>query len=324
MMQSSPPSVADVVAAQVRIAPYVKRTPILTNEAVDARAGASIYLKAESLQRFGAFKARGAFNRIASFAPEERRNGVVAFSSGNHAQATAGAAREFGIPAVIVMPSDAPKVKVDNTRALGGEVVLYDRINEDREAIGAAIVAERGLALVKPFDDPFVIAGQGTAGLEMAEELDQLDVAFVPSSGGGLASGVALALRARFPEIRVYAVEPEGHDDVVRSLASGRREINAPGVRSFCDALLSDRIGVLPFVIAQEHFAGAMAMSDAAVADAMRTAFREYKLVLEPGGAIALAAALSGRVDIRGARVAVIASGGNVDPEVFARVIAGQ
>lgn len=323
-MTVSPPTIADVEAARVRIAPYVKRTPLLTNEVVDARAGATLFLKAESLQRFGAFKARGAFNRIASFTAEERRNGVLAFSSGNHAQATAGAAREFGVPAVIVMPSDAPKVKVDNTRALGGEVVLYDRLSEDREAIGAAIVAERGLALVKPFDDPFVIAGQGTAGLEIAEDVQGIDVAFVPSSGGGLASGIALALTARFPGVRVYAVEPEGHDDVARSLASGRREVNAPGVRSFCDALLSDRMGILPFAIAQENFAGALAMSDATVMEAMRTAFREYKLVLEPGGAIALAAALSGRVNIKGARVAVLASGGNVDPDLFAKVLSGQ
>jgi len=318
------PTITDLEAARVRIAPYVKRTPVLTNEAIDARIGAKLFVKAESLQRFGAFKARGAFNRIASFTTEERRNGVLAFSSGNHAQATAGAAREFGLPAVIVMPSDAPRVKVDNTRALGGEVVLYDRITEDREAIGAAIVAERGLALVRPFDDPFVIAGQGTAGLELAEDVDGIDIAFVPSSGGGLASGVALALTARFPGVRVYAVEPEGHDDVVRSLASGQREVNAPGVRSFCDALLSDRMGVLPFAIAQERFAGALAMSDAAVADAMRVAFREFKLVLEPGGAIALAAVLSGKVDLKGKRVAIIASGGNVDPELFARVIAAQ
>jgi len=324
MMPDTPPVFADVDAARTRVSPYIKRTPLLTNAVVDARAGASIFLKAESLQRFGAFKARGAFNRIASFSDVERRNGVLAFSSGNHAQATAGAARAFGVPAVIVMPSDAPKVKIDNTRALGGEVALYDRVSEDREAIGAEIVAARGLALVRPFDDPFVIAGQGTVGLEIAEDLDDLDIAFVPSSGGGLASGVALALTARFPQVRVYAVEPEGHDDVVRSLASGRREVNAPGVRSFCDALLSDRMGVLPFAIAQEKFAGALAVDDAAVAEAMRVAFREYKLVLEPGGAIALAAALSGRIDIKGARVAVIASGGNVDPDLFARVLAGQ
>jgi len=318
------PTFADVEAARTRIAPHVKRTPTLTNAAVDARLGAQLFLKAENLQRFGAFKARGAFNRIVSFSPEERKSGVLAFSSGNHAQAVAGAAREFGVPAVIVMPADAPKLKIDNTRALGGEVVLYDRISEDREAIGARIVAERGLALVKPFDDPFVIAGQGTAGLELADDVEGLDVAFVPASGGGLASGVALALTARFPGVKVYGVEPEGHDDLVRSLASGKREANAPGARSFCDALMSDRPGVLPFAIAQEKFAGAIALPDSAVAEAMRVAFREFKLVLEPGGAIGLAAALSGKIDVKGARVGVIASGGNVDPELFARVIAAQ
>lgn len=320
----TPPTISDVEAARVRIAPYVKRTPTLTNAVVDARLGAQLFLKAESLQRFGAFKARGAFNRISSFTAEERKNGVLAFSSGNHAQAVAGAAREFGVPAVIVMPSDAPKLKIDNTRALGGEVVLYDRITEDREAIGARIAEERNLALVKPFDDPFVIAGQGTAGLELADDVEGLDIAFVPASGGGLASGVALALTARFPGVKVYGVEPEGHDDLVRSLASGKREVNAPGARSFCDALMSDRPGVLPFAIAQEKFAGAIALPDTAVADAMRVAFREFKLVLEPGGAIGLAAALSGKIDVKGARVGVIASGGNVDPETFARVIAGQ
>lgn len=320
----TPPTIADIEAARARIAPYVKRTPVLTNEVVDARIGGKLFVKAESLQRFGAFKARGAFNRIAGFTPEERRNGVLAFSSGNHAQAVAGAAREFGLPAVIVMPSDAPKVKIDNTRALGGEVVLYDRMSQDREAIGARIAVERGLALVKPFDDPFIIAGQGTAGLELADDVDGLDIAFVPASGGGLASGVALALTSRFPGVKVYGVEPEGHDDLVRSLASGKREVNAPGARSFCDALMSDRPGVLPFAIAQERLAGAIALPDAAVEEAMRVAFREFKLVLEPGGAIALAAALSGKVDVKGARIGVIASGGNVDPELFARVISGQ
>lgn len=320
----TPPTIADLEAARARISGHVKRTPVLTNDVVDARLGGQLFLKAENLQRFGAFKARGAFNRIMSFTPDERANGVVAFSSGNHAQAVAGAAGVFGLPAVIVMPADAPRVKVDNTRALGGEVVLYDRLTEDREAIGAQVMEERGLALVRPFDDPFVIAGQGTAGLELAEDVEGIDIAFVPSSGGGLASGVALALTARFPGVSVYAVEPEGHDDVVRSLASGKREVNAPGVRSFCDALLSDRMGVLPFEIGRERFAGALAIPDWQVMEAMRVAFREFKLVLEPGGAIALAAALSGKVDVAGARVAVVASGGNVDPDLFARVMADQ
>lgn len=319
-MQS--PTIADVESAQTRIAPYVRRTPLLRSEALDAITGATVVVKAESLQRFGAFKARGAFNRIASFTEAERARGVIAYSSGNHAQAVAGAARTFGVPAVIVMPSDAPRVKVDNTRALGGEIVLYDRIAEDREAIGLALAAARGLALVKPFDDPFVIAGQGTAGLEIFEDFGPVDVALAPGSGGGLVTGVALALTARAPGVAVWGVEPAGHDDMVRSLASGAREINAPGVRSICDALLSDRMGAIPFAIAREKLAGAVAVSDDAVRDAMRFAFRELRIVLEPGGAIALAAALTGAVDLKGKRVAILASGGNVDPAQFAAIVA--
>lgn len=317
------PTIDDVEDAAVRIAPYVRRTPLLRSEALDAATGATVVVKAECLQRFGAFKARGAFNRIASFSVEERKRGVLAFSSGNHAQAVAGAAREFGIPAVIVMPSDAPRVKVDNTRALGGEIVLYDRVKEDREAIGVALAEARGLALVKPFDDAYVIAGQGTAGLEVFEDAGEIDVALSPGSGGGLVSGVAVALTAKCPRVRVFAVEPKGHDDIVRSLASGARETNAPGVRSICDALLTERMGALPFAIAQEKFAGAVSVSDDDVRAAMRFAFRELRVVVEPGGAIALAAALTGAVDLKGARVAIIASGGNVDPAAYAEIING-
>ena len=317
------PTIADIVAAAARIAPYVRRTPLLRSEALDALTGAKVVVKAECLQRFGAFKARGAFNRIASFSPEERARGVLAYSSGNHAQAVAGAAGVFGIPAVIVMPSDAPRVKVENTRALGGEIVLYDRLKEDREAIGMALAEKRGLALVKPFDDPFVIAGQGTAGLEIFEDAGPMDVALAPGSGGGLVSGIAIALTAKSPGVRVYAVEPEGHDDIVRSLASGQREVNAPGVRSICDALLTDRMGAIPFAIAQEKFAGAVAVSDDAVREAMRFAFRELRVVVEPGGAIALAAALTGAIDLKGARVAIVASGGNIDPARYAEIING-
>lgn len=317
------PTIEDVEAAAVRIAPYVRRTPLLRSDALDAATGAKVVVKAECLQRFGAFKARGAFNRIASFSVEERKRGVLAFSSGNHAQAVAGAARAFGVPAVIVMPSDAPRVKVENTRALGGEIVLYDRVKEDREAIGVALAEARGLALVKPFDDAYVIAGQGTAGLEIFEDAGPIDVALSPGSGGGLVSGVAIALTARSPGVRVYAVEPEGHDDIVRSLKSHAREVNEPGVRSICDALLTDRMGVLPFAIAQKTLAGAVAISDDAVRDAMRFAFRELRVVIEPGGAIALAAALSGAIDLKGARVAIVASGGNVDPEQYAEILRG-
>lgn len=317
------PTVADVEAAAIRIAPYVRRTPLLRSEALDAATGAKVVVKAECLQRFGAFKARGAFNRIASFTEEERRRGVLAYSSGNHAQAVAGAAGVFGIPAVIVMPSDAPRVKAENTRALGGEIVFYDRVNEDREAIGIALAEKRGLALVKPFDDPYVIAGQGTAGLEIFEDGGAVDIALAPGSGGGLASGVALALTARCPGVRVYAVEPQGHDDIARSLKSDAREVNAPGVRSICDALLTERMGALPFAIAQQKLAGAVAVSDDAVREAMRFAFRELRVVLEPGGAIALAAALTGAVELKGARAAIVASGGNVDPAMYAEIVAG-
>jgi threonine dehydratase len=295
---------------------------LLRSDALDTATGAKVVVKAECLQRFGAFKARGAFNRIASFSDEERRRGVLAYSSGNHAQAVAGAAGVFGIPAVIVMPSDAPKVKAENTHALGGEIVFYDRVEEDREAIGVALAEKRGLALVKPFDDPYVIAGQGTAGLEIFEDGGPVDVALAPGSGGGLVSGVALALTARCPDVRVYAVEPVGHDDIVRSLKSHAREVNAPGIRSICDALLTDRMGALPFAIAQQKLAGAVAVSDEAVRDAMRFAFRELRVVLEPGGAIALAAALTGAVDLKGARVAIVASGGNVDPAMYAEIVA--
>jgi threonine dehydratase len=315
------PTLADVEAAARRIRPYVRRTPVLRSEKLDALTGAEVAIKAECLQRFGAFKARGAFNRIASFSTAERANGVLAYSSGNHAQAVAGAAGVFAIPAVIVMPSDAPKVKVENTKALGGEVVLYDRVKEDREAIGVAIAQERGLALVKPFDDPFIVAGQATVGLEIFEDFGALDVAIAPGSGGGLVTGVATALTALSPGVQVYAAEPVGHEDIVRSFASGQREVNAPGIRSICDALMSDRMGALNWAIAQEKLAGAVAISDEDVKEAMRFAFRELRIVLEPGGAIALAAALTGAVDLKGKRVGIVASGGNVDAAQFAEIL---
>lgn len=315
------PTLADVEAAAARIAPYIRRTPLLRSDALDALTGATVVVKAECLQRFGAFKARGAFNRIASMDPAERRNGVLAYSSGNHAQAVAGAARAFGVPSVIVMPADAPLVKVENTRALGAEIVFYDRVTEDREAIGVSLAERRGLALVKPFDDPSVVAGQGTVGLEIVQDFGTVDVALVPASGGGLVTGIAVALTTFSPGVAVYGVEPEGHDDIARSLRSGERESNAPGVRSICDALLTERMGALNFAIARERLAGAVAVTDDAVRDAMRFAFRELRVVLEPGGSIALAALLHGAVEARGRRIAVVASGGNVDAAQYAAII---
>lgn len=316
------PSFADVEIAADRLKGVARRTPLLHSEALDEALGATVLVKAECLQRYGAFKFRGAYNRLAVMSAAERAQGVIAFSSGNHAAGVAGAAKLLGVSAVIVMPADAPGVKLAQTRALGAEIVLYDRVRESREAIGARLAQERGLTLVRPFDDPYVIAGQGTCGLEIAEDVAP-DIVIAPASGGGLVTGVALAVHARHPHTQVFAAEPEGHDDLARSLQSGRIESNAPGIRSICDALLVERMGEIPFALARTHLAGAAAASDDDVRAAMRLAFQHLKIVLEPGGAAALAAALAGRVDIKGRTVVLIASGGNVDAEVFAAALRG-
>jgi threonine dehydratase len=306
------PTLEDIRAAAKRIEGVALRTPLIRNDALDEATGARVWVKAENLQRGGAFKMRGATNAIAALDPEIRKRGVLAFSSGNHAIAVSAAARIFGVSAVIVMPADAPRIKLDATRANGAEVVIYDRVNESREQIGAKLSGDRGLALIRPFDDPFVIAGQGTAGLEISEELTP-DIALVPGSGGGLTSGVAIAL----PNTRVFAIEPEGHDDITRSLKSGKRERNAPGIRSICDGLLAEEMGDITYEVARTRFAGAASVPEIDVQRAMAFAFRHLKLVLEPSGAIGLAAALTGAVDIKGQTVAIVASGGNVDAETF-------
>ena len=310
------PTLDDVKAAARRIEGIIVRTPLIRNDALDELTGARVFVKAENLQRAGAFKMRGAANAIASLPEKVRKRGVVAFSSGNHAIAVSTAAKLFGVSAVIVMPADAPKIKLDTTRANGAEVVTYDRVRESREEIGARLASERGLALVKPFDDPHVIAGQGTCGLEIAADISP-DIAFVPGSGGGLSAGVSLTL----PKAILYAVEPDGHDDIGRTLATGSIQKNAPGVRSICDGLLTESMGELPFAIARERFAGAVSVSDDAVMRAMKFAFQRLKLVLEPSGAASLAAVLEGKADIKGKTVAIVASGGNVDAETFTRAI---
>lgn len=311
------PTIADVKAAAERIKGIAVRTPLIRNDALDAQTGAKVWVKAENLQRGGAFKIRGATNAIAALAPEVRAKGVLAYSSGNHAIAVSTAAKFFGVPAVIVMPKDAPKIKLDTTRSLGAEVVTYDRVNESREAIGEKLSSERSLALVRPFDDPNVIAGQGTTGLEIGEEITP-DVVFVPASGGGLATGVALAL----PKARIIAVEPAEHNDIQRTLESGSIQRNAPGIRSICDGLLTEQMGDITCPIARERFERVVAVTDDAVLRAMKFAFARLKLVLEPSGAASLAALLEGGVDVNGLTVAVIASGGNVDAETFARALA--
>ncbi|MBY0566923.1 MAG: threonine/serine dehydratase [Hyphomonadaceae bacterium] len=311
------PTIDDVKAAAERIKGVAVRTPLLRNDALDAATGAKVWVKAENLQRGGAFKMRGAANAIGALSPEVRARGVTAFSSGNHAIAVSTVAKLYGIPATIVMPSDSPKIKLETTRANGADVVTYDRINESREAIGERLLKEKGGSLIKPFDDPMIVAGQGTAGLEIGEEIKP-DVLLVQASGGGLSTGCALAL----PKTRIIAVEPQGHDDIARSLEAGSIQRNAPGIRSICDGLLTDQMGEIPFAIARERFERVVAVSDEQVLRAMKFAFRNLKLVLEPSGAATLAALLEGDLDLKGQTVAVIASGGNVDAETFARALA--
>ncbi len=316
------PTLDDIRAAAQRIAGVAVRTPLLRNDALDAAIGVRAFVKPECLQRGGAFKIRGAYNKIASLSAEERSRGVLAYSSGNHAVAVALSAKLFGIPATIVMPADAPRAKLERTRALGAKVITYDRLRESREEIAARVKAEHDLPLVKPFDDALVMAGQGTIGLEIADDLAALGVSeaavLVPASGGGLAGGVAIAMGDR---ARVYAVEPEGHDDLARSRVAGRIVANAPGVRSICDALMAPEPSELTLSVAQHNLAGVFAVSDDDVRRAMRFGFDELKLVIEPGGAAGLAAALKGLAP-RVEALVVVASGGNVDAEMFADMLA--
>ena len=315
------PGFAEVQAAAGRLAGVARRTPLLASTPLDDVFGGRLLFKVESLQRTGSFKIRGAYNRLVQLDASQRRAGVVAFSSGNHAQGVAAAARMLGIPATIVMPSDAPRVKLENTRALGADVVLYDRIRESREQIAAKLASERGAMLVPAFNDPHVIAGQGTVGLELMQQAGELgltpDQALLPCSGGGLVSGSAIAIRALAPATAVYGVEPEAFDDTRRSLAAGTLLKNPPEARSICDALQSSPPGELTFAINRELLAGILTVSDAEVETAMARAFRELRLVVEPGGAVALAAALAGRLPLAGRTTAIVLSGGNVDATTF-------
>ena len=321
------PSVADFEAAAKKLAGVAVRTPLVNSPVLDERLGARVFLKCEALQRTGSFKFRGAYNKISSIPADRKSNGVVAYSSGNHAQGVAHAAALCKMPAVIVMPSDAPAAKRERTAALGAEVVLYDRDKEDRAAIARRIAGERGAVLVPPFDDPLIIAGQGTAGREICEDLDALgvkpDIAVVGASGGGLIAGIALAMKARVPDVTFYSAEPEGFDDTMRSFASGKREKNPRMSGTICDALMTDTPGAVTWEINKRLVGQGVAASDAEVGRAVAFAFRELKLVVEPGGAIGLAALLAGKLDINGKTVVAVLSGGNVDAEMFHRLIAG-
>jgi threonine dehydratase len=322
------PTAADIDTAAQRIAGVAIRTPLLNFPALDALLGARVFLKAETLQRTGSFKFRGAYNKISSIPKDQRSGGVVAYSSGNHAQGVAHAAQLCGVPAVIVMPSDAPKAKRERTAAFGAEIVLYDRDREDRAAIARDIARKRNAVLVPPFDDPLVIAGQGTAGREIVEDLAAFglkpEIVAVGASGGGLIAGIALAIKARVPGAKFYAVEPAGFDDTLRSFKSGQREVNPRMSGTICDALMTDRPGAITFEINRKLVGQGVTASDEEVGRAVAYAFRELKLVVEPGGAIGLAALLAGKLDIKGKVTVAVLSGGNVDAEMFCRLIEDQ
>lgn len=319
-------SLAMIEAAAERLKGHARRTPLLSSPFLDEIAGRRVLVKPECLQHTGSFKFRGAWSAVSALEPEARDRGVIAFSSGNHAQGVALAAREHGIPAVIVMPEDAPRMKIDNTRALGAEVVLYDRVNgESREEIGKDLSEARGLTLIRPYDEPQVIAGQGTAGLEIAEQAAEMGVTqadvLVCCGGGGLTSGIALALEGHAPGLRARPCEPAGFDDATRSLASGRIERNAAPSGSLCDAIVTPEPGELTFPIMSRLCGPGLVVSDDEALQAMTNAFSRLKLVVEPGGAVALASALFRRDQIEGDAVIVMISGGNVDAALFAETL---
>ncbi|MDQ6628609.1 MAG: threo-3-hydroxy-L-aspartate ammonia-lyase [Pseudomonadota bacterium] len=319
---SATPTYADVAAAAERIAGAAHRTPVLTSRTANAALGAELFFKCENFQRMGAFKFRGAYNALACFDTAQRRGGVVAFSSGNHAQAIALAARLLGMPAVIVMPHDAPVAKVAATRGYGGEVVVYDRYSEDREAIGRRLAAERGMTLIPPFDHPHVIAGQGTAAKELIDEVGRLDALFVCLGGGGLLAGSALAARALAPDCKIYGVEPEAGDDGQQSFRAGRIvRIETP--KTIADGAQTQSLGKLTFEIIRRDVDDVFTASDAELIDCMRFFAERMKMLVEPTGCLGYAAARRMRTELNGQRVGVIVSGGNVDLPRFAELLGG-
>ncbi|WP_416899565.1 MAG: threonine ammonia-lyase [Minwuia sp.] len=318
-------TIDDIWKASAALDGQAALTPLLESPRLNERLGGRLLVKAECLQKTGSFKFRGAYNTLTGMDPDIRARGILAYSSGNHAQGVALAAKMYGVPATIIMPSDAPALKKRNTAEYGADVVLYDRFGESREAIGERLVAEQGLTLVKPYDQVSVIAGQGTVGLEIEEQTAELaaepDVVVCPAGGGGLISGVSIALKAAFDDIDIHPAEPEGFDDWRRSLEAGERRTADPEARSICDAILTPTPGEITFEIGRHHLSRGLVVSDREALEAMRTAFLELKLVAEPGGVTALAAILAGRIDIAGRTAVAIVSGGNVDPEVFRQAL---
>ena len=314
-----------IEAARERMLNYARVTPLLSSPFIDELAGRKVFVKAEALQHTGSFKFRGAWSAISAMDQTKRAMGVLAFSSGNHAQGVALAARKHGISATIIMPMDAPKIKIDNTRGMGAEIILYDRVRESREEIGKKIALERGLTLIKPYDEPYVIAGQGTVGLEISEQIEELKVnaknLLVCCGGGGLTSGIATAMASHNPDIIVRPVEPKGFDDVARSLIAGKIERNTKAAGSICDAIVTPQPGELTFPIMKQYCGSGLVVSDEECLKAMVIAYSRLKIVLEPGGAIALAAAIFKKELIEGDDVIVVASGGNVDSSLFGAAI---
>ena len=322
------PTIDDVRAAADRLEGVAVRTPLIESPVLSSAAGGRILLKAEILQRTGSFKFRGAYNAISSFSAEQLKCGVVACSSGNHAQGVAAAAALMGTPATIVMPADAPAMKRERTVGWGAKVIDYDRASEGRLKIADRIATETGATPVLPFDDVKVIAGQGTAGLELVEQTAEMgatpDSVIIPVGGGGLAAGITLAVRASLPDCELYTAEPEGFDDHARSFASGTRLSNEKLAGSVCDALLSGEPGEMTFALTQPAMKGGLVVSDAEALAAVAWAYRELKLVVEPGGAVALAAVLNGRIEAAGRTIVLVLSGGNIDPALYADTISGQ
>lgn len=319
--------IRDVEAAAARLLEVSVRTPLLRSYELDRLAKGTVVLKPECLQRTGSFKIRGAYNLLSQLSKSQAARGAVAWSSGNHAQGVAAAGSMLGIPTTIVMPEDAPRQKLANTRKLGGEVITYDRYTGDREAIARAIAAERGAEIVPSYDHEHIIAGQGTVGLEIAEQCAEagltVDQVLICCGGGGLTAGSAIALKARLPKVSVHTVEPDAFDDTLRSLKLGERVEVDDSARSICDALLSPSPGEMTFEINRRLVADGLSVTDEEVREAMRFAFRHLKLVVEPGGAVALAAVLAGKINTAGKTTVVVLSGGNVDGDVFAEIQRG-
>ncbi|HEX8955696.1 MAG TPA: threo-3-hydroxy-L-aspartate ammonia-lyase [Burkholderiaceae bacterium] len=315
------PTYDDVCAAARRIEGQAHKTPVMTSRMVDEELGAQVFFKCENLQRMGAFKFRGAFNALSAFSPEQRKAGVVAFSSGNHAQAIALSARLLGIPATIVMPHDAPAAKVAATKGYGGTVVIYDRYKEDREQIGRDLAQRHGLTLIPPYDHPDVLCGQGTAAKELFEEVGPLDAFFVPLGGGGLLSGSALSTRALAPQCQLYGVEPEAGNDGQRSFRSGEIvHIDAP--KTIADGAQTQHLGNLTFSIIRRDVNDILTATDAELVDCMRIFASRMKLIVEPTGCLSFAAARQKKAEWKGKRIGVLISGGNVDMASFARLLA--